>query len=271
MAKNIPNEDEYKLISQWLDEYHSSDNQSRRAKLKDRIVLYMIPVVKRIARAIARRAYDPIEDLVQAGSIGLLKAIDRYSKDINDNFRVYAGYLIIGEMRHYLRDKLNTIRVPRHIHELLVRINNFTETLTTEEVMNLTSEEVASALQVSSTTIDFAMMVDRRCSTISLEEVFKSNNTLSYEELITEDNYEEQVEYKEAKIMFDEVINVLQSEEKVIVDMFYMQDMSRKEIADALQISQMAVTRRLKKAFCLIHRLAEEIRHSKKNTKKEGE
>ena len=192
-----------------------------------------------------------------------------YPKDINDNFRVYAGYLIIGEMRHFLRDKLNTIRVPRHIHELLVRINNFTETLTTEEVVNLTSEEVASALQVSSTTIDFAMMVDRRCSILSLDDVFKANNSLSYEELITEDDYEEQAEYKEAKIMFDEVINILPAEEKVILDMFYMQDMNRKEIAEALQVSQMAVTRKLKKTFCLIHKLAEEIRFSKKELGKE--
>ena len=65
------------------------------------------------------------------------------------------------------------------------------------------------------------------------------------------------------KILFDEVIDVLPPEEKVIIDMYYKQDMNRREIADALQVSQMSVTRRMKKAFCIIHKLAEEIRHSK--------
>ena len=90
----------------------------------------MLPVIKRIAKTIARRSYDPIDDMIQAGSIGLLKAIDSYSQDVNDNFKIYAGYLIIGEMKHYLRDKLNTIRVPRHIQELTYRINSFTRALT---------------------------------------------------------------------------------------------------------------------------------------------
>ncbi len=69
-------------------------------------------------------------------------------KKKNDNFRVYAGYFIIGEMKHFLRDKLNMIRVPGHIQELVIRINNFTKDLTQEEIFKLTSEDVASALDV---------------------------------------------------------------------------------------------------------------------------
>ena len=124
--KNIPNQEMYNKIYEWLEEYHSTDDAKKKARLKTLIVANMVPVVKHLARTIARRETDPIEDLTQAGSLGLLKAIDRFSKDKNDNFRVYAGYLIIGEMKHYLRDKLNTIRVPRHIQELCLRINNFT-------------------------------------------------------------------------------------------------------------------------------------------------
>ena len=124
----------YELVAEWLEEYHSSNNKYKKAKAKALIVTSMLPIIKKIARTIARRSYDPIEDLVQAGSIGLLKAIDSFSKDVNDNFKIYAGYLIIGEMKHYLRDKLNTIRVPRHIQELTYRINSFTKTLTLDEL-----------------------------------------------------------------------------------------------------------------------------------------
>ena len=105
----------YELVNSWLIEYKSTVDKYKKAKLKALIVTRMLPIIKRIARTIARRSYDPIEDMVQAGAIGLLKAIDSYSAERNDNFKIYAGYLIIGEMKHYLRDKLNTIRVPRHI------------------------------------------------------------------------------------------------------------------------------------------------------------
>lgn len=251
MAKNIPSKEMYEKITEWLEIYHSTTSTTQeKERVKTLIVTQMYPVIKHIARTIARRAYDPIEDLVQAGFIGLLKAIDKYNKNKNDNFRVYAGYLIIGEMKHYLRDKLNTIRVPRHIQELSIRIHNFTNTLTMEEVNKLTSEDVASALDVTTQAVDFAMQVERRRTTLSLEDVFKTdNNNLNYEEVLAEDGYLEKSAYEDARIIFEDVINKLPPEEKVLIDMYYKQDMSKKEIAEALVITQMSVTRKMKQAF----------------------
>lgn len=264
LTKNIPTDEMYKNIAEWLEKYHSSDNEQERVRVKALIVTQMYTVVKHIAKTIARRAYDPVDDLTQAGFIGLLKAIDKYDKTKNDNFRVYAGYLIIGEMKHYLRDKLNTIRVPRHIQELSIRINNFTKTLTLEEVQSLTSDEVASALDVSPQAIDFALLAERRRTTISLEEVFKTNSgSLNYEELLAEENYSEKSDYEDARIIFEDVINKLPPEEKVLVDMYYKQDMSKKEIADALVLSPMVVSRKMKQAFDLIATLIVENKKKK--------
>lgn len=258
MARNIPNNEMYEKISEWLETYHSTESEHKKANLKTLIVAQMIPVVKNIAKTIARRSTDPIEDLVQAGFIGLLKAIDHYSKEKNDNFRVYAGYLIIGEMKHFLRDQLNTIRVPRHIQELCIRINNFTQTLTQEEVQSLTSADVASALDLPKETIDFALQADRRCSTLSLEDVFKSDNEqLSYEELLSYDNYQEKVEYDDAKIIFNDIIQLLNTEEIMLINMYYKQDMNQKEIAETLQVSQMSISRKMKKIFNYIARTIE--------------
>lgn len=258
LARNIPNNEMYEKISEWLETYHSTESEHKKANLKTLIVAQMIPVVKNIAKTIARRSTDPIEDLVQAGFIGLLKAIDHYSKEKNDNFRVYAGYLIIGEMKHFLRDQLNTIRVPRHIQELCIRINNFTQTLTQEEVQSLTSADVASALDLPKETIDFALQADRRCSTLSLEDVFKSDNEqLSYEELLSYDNYQEKVEYDDAKIIFNDIIQLLNTEEIMLINMYYKQDMNQKEIAETLQVSQMSISRKMKKIFNYIARTIE--------------
>lgn len=248
----------YEKISEWLDIYHSTDSAEEKTKVKNLIVEKMTPVVKYIARTIARRATDPIDDLVQAGFIGLLKAIDHYSKERNDNFRVYAGYLIIGEMKHYLRDKLNTIRVPRHIQELSIRINNFTRDLTAEELERLTSEDVASALQISTKAVDFALQMDRRRSTLSLDDIFNDDDSLSYEELLADKNYKLNADIADNIIVFKDIVKQLPADQQFLINLYYEKGMSQKEIADKLMLSQMTVSRKMKKLFHEIYQMMEE-------------
>ena len=250
----------YEQISEWLRIYRTSTNSYVKEKARTLIVSQMVPVVKHIARTIARRDYDPVEDLAQAGFIGLLKAIENFDSKKNDNFRVYAGYLIIGEIKHYIRDKMNTIRVPRYIQELTIRINNFTKDLTPEEVDSLTTDDMASALEVSPKIVDLAIQAERRRSTVSLEDVYtsSSNDSMSFEELIPGEDYKDRENFEDARIIFEDVIQKLPPNEKVIVDMYYKQDMSQKEIADALQLSPMNITRKLRHAFELMSSMVAE-------------
>lgn len=254
-AKNN-SENTYELVSEWLKDYKTTDNKYKKAKAKTLIVSRMLPIIRKIARTIARRSYDPIEDLVQAGSIGLLKAIDSYSNNVNDNFKIYAGYLIIGEIKHYLRDKLNTIRVPRHIQELSIRINNFTKTLTLDELNELTDDDVAEALNVSSSVINDVMQADRRKSIISLDDMYNSSDdNLGYEEVITGSDYKETLDLEDMKIILKDVIEKLPPESKKLVKMYYYEDMSQKEIAQKLNYTQMQISRRMKKAFSLLYHM----------------
>ena len=270
MAINIPDNETYEKIVEWLEIYHSTCDETEKTRVKTHIVTRMFPVIKKIARTIARRSYDPVDDLIQAGFIGLLKAIDKFSKDINDNFRVYAAYLIIGEMKHYFRDKLNTIRVPAYIQELSIRIHNFTQNLTIEEVKALTSEEVASALDVPTKIVDFAMHADRRNSMLSLEELYIfGDDNLSYEELLATCDYKEASKYEDARLIFEDIIDKLPDEARVLMDMYYKQDMNQKEIASALQLTPMTVNRKLKAAFELIAELIVESQQKEKKNKNE--
>lgn len=246
----------YDLIAEWLHSYRFARNNEEKAKAKGLIVSRMLPIVKRIARTIARRSYDPIDDLIQAGSIGLLKAIDSFSSDISDNFKYYAGSLIIGEMKHYIRDKMNTIKVPRHIQELSFRINSFISTLTADELNDLTNEYVADALNVSKQDVDFAMQSERRKNTVSLDEVYKADaNNLGYEEVISHENYKEKADLEDAKLIIELVIVRLPKEYRRLIELYYYQDLSQKEIAERLDLTQMQVSRKLKKAFALLHEM----------------
>lgn len=246
----------YELVAEWLQDYRCAKNNTDKAKSKALIVTRMLPIVKRIARTIARRSYDPIEDLIQAGSIGLLKAIESFSPEINNNFKYYAGSLIIGEIKHYIRDKMNTIKVPRHIQELSFRINNFISTLTPDELNELTNEYVAEALNVSKKDVDFALQSDRRKNTLSLDDVYKTDsNNLGYEEVIAQENYKEMSNMEDIRLILELVIVRLPKEYRQLIELYYYDDLSQKEIAIKTKLSQMQVSRKLKKAFEMLHQM----------------
>jgi RNA polymerase sigma-B factor len=231
-------------------QYKSAEDKVKREKLKNTLVSEMLPVVRKIARTIARRDYDPVEDLVQVGSIALVKAIDGFSSERGTSFKIYAGCLIIGAMRHYIRDKSQAIKVPRHVWELLVRINSFISTLTPDELEGLTSSDVAEALNVPSTAVDFAMQADRRTSVISLEEIApKQSTNMSFEDVIPAADYAQDEENKDTKIILTDVIAHLSDEYKEIVELYYYNDYNQKAIAKTLGITEMMVSRRLKRAF----------------------
>jgi len=240
-------------LNELLSVYYSTDDVSIKLKIKSKIISKMESVVKRIAHAIARRDKDPIEDMVQAGYIGILRALENYSKEKNDNFRVYAGYFIIGEMKHFLRDKTSTIRVPAHIQDLLIRINNFTENMTEAEIEQLTSNEVASALSVPQKSVEFAMQVDRRRKTMSLEEMSESLEGVgNYADIVADKNFKEKDEQNDTKIMLKEVFKRLPEDEQKVMDLFYSMDLSQKDIATELGMTQMQVSRNLKHAYAHI-------------------
>ena len=256
MREDNKDKQTYELITRWLEAYKISTDKYERAKLKALIVTRMLSIIKKIARTIARRSYDPIDDLVQAGSIGLLKAIESYSAEVNDNFKIYAGYLIIGEMKHYLRDKLNTIRVPGHIQELSYRINTFTNSLTYEQLNELTNDDVAEALKVTPRAVDYAMQADRRKSVVSLENIFSDADSLSYEEVLSAHyDYKEASENEDDKIVLKDVIEKLPDEYRKLVEMYYYDDMNQKDIAEILGMTQMRISRKMKKAFSMLYKM----------------
>lgn len=247
---------DYDQILDWLSDYQMAQQKYKKAKYKALIAARMLPVVKRIARTIARRSYDPVEDMIQAGSIGLLKSIDSFSFSSGVEFRIYAGRLIIGEMKHFLRDKMNTIRVPRHIQELVFRINTFTASLTPEELYDLTSYDVAIALNVPTNAVDFALQADRRTSVISLEDIYNnSDDSLGFEEVISNENYKEVSDIEDTKLLLSKIIKKLPDDCRSIVELYYYKDMSQKEISEELNLTKMNVSRKLKKAFSIMYKM----------------
>ena len=158
-------------VAQWLCEYKETQNEATKHHLRELIVLTYMPLVKKVARSLARRSTDPIEDITQVGALGLIKAVELFKPEISSNFRTYATYLITGEIRHYLRDKSTIIRAPREIKELSYRVHKITLELTEKLGTTPSDKELAQALQMSEKKIEEVYYIVRRTYEFSIYHI----------------------------------------------------------------------------------------------------
>lgn len=245
-------------INNWLKDYKQEQNPKAKEQLRNFIVAACLDFVKKIAHGLARRSNDPIEDLIQVGSVGLLKAIENYDQGHGTSFKTYSTYLITGEIRHYLRDKIAMIRAPRELQELSYRVNMIVQKLTVNHGKPPSDLEIAQELAVSIKRIDEVNEIDRRKNIVSLDNNENFENDQPLVDKLIDDNYQEQVNRREMKILLSEAIEVLDDELKDIIIMSFFEDMSQQQIADKLCVSQMQISRKIKKA---LNKLYEVIRN----------
>jgi RNA polymerase sigma-B factor len=242
-------------INQWLLDYKHEKNPKAKEQLRNFIVGACMDFVKKIAHGLARRSTDPIEDLIQVGSVGLLKAIDNYDASHGTSFKTYSTYLITGEIRHYLRDKIAMIRAPRELQELSYRVNMIVQRLTLDFGRAPSDLEIANQLAVPVKRIDEVNEIDRRKNMISLDNITSENvdNDQPLVDKLVDDNYQEQINRQEMKILLSEAIEVLDDELKNIIEMSFFDDMSQQQIADKMGVSQMQISRKIKKALSKLY------------------
>src|SRR5262245_2628808 len=129
-------------------ELAAADSARARTAARDLLVHLHLPLVEHCARRFRNRG-EPFEDLVQVGTIGLLKSIDRFDSDRGVEFSTYATPTIIGEIKRYFRDKGWAIRVPRRLQELRMQIATTTAELTQTLARSPTPRELAEAIGCS--------------------------------------------------------------------------------------------------------------------------
>lgn len=253
-------------IHRWLLEY----SQTRDPSLRDKIIQSSLSLVKRIAYGLARRSTDPVEDLIQVGSIGLIKAVDQFKPDAGAKFQTYATHLITGEIRHYLRDKTAMIRAPRELQELSFRINRLVQNLTAKLGREPTDVEIAQELQIPVARVNEAYEVDRRRTLISLDQAL-SNDAGSEQSLIdtlVDGRYQSNQIAKEDRFMLAEAIKHLRDGLREVVQLTFYEDLSQTEVARRLGISQMQVSRRLRAATAELYKIITQAKKAAANSSK---
>ncbi|MBC7672960.1 MAG: sigma-70 family RNA polymerase sigma factor [Polaromonas sp.] len=216
---------------------------------KEKLVADYLPLVNKIARGLARRSTDPVDDLIQVGSIGLLEAINRYEAGHNTSFKTYAIHFITGHIRHYLRDRQALVRGPRALQELSYRLRTMTQDLNHQLGREATAHELAEALAVTTAQIDEARVYARRVSVIWLDQETEGDedeqrsliNTLADPSTAHADDRDE-------RLMLAEAIRALPENLSELIRLRYLEDLTQAELSRRFCISQMEVSRRLRKA-----------------------
>ena len=124
-----------------------------RAALRNKLVTGYLPVVQHIARRFAGRG-EPVDDLEQAGTVGLLNAVDRFEPDRGIDFLSYAVPTITGEVRRHFRDRTWSMRVPRRLKDLQSSINSAVGPLSQELNRAPRPSEIAARLGISTKTVE---------------------------------------------------------------------------------------------------------------------
>ena len=122
--------------------------QSREKELRDELVAAHLGLVEYLARRFSNRG-EPLDDLIQVASVGLLKAVDRFDPERGVEFSTYATHTVVGELKRHFRDKGWAVRAPRRMQELYLRLGKVVANLSQELGRSPTIPELANEAQVS--------------------------------------------------------------------------------------------------------------------------
>lgn len=238
------------LFVEFLDEGAS---QASRDAARDALVRLHLPLVEHCARRFRNRG-EPFEDLVQVGTIGLIKSVDRFDTERGVEFSTYATPTIIGEIKRYFRDKGWAIRVPRRLQELRMQIGTATAELTQDLGRSPTASELAAHIGCTVEEIVEGIESSNAYSTLSLDATDDSDDgAASMLDALGElDAGMEHVEIRES---IKPLLDQLDAREKKILLLRFFKNMTQSQIAEEIGVSQMHVSR-------LLNRTLEQLRSS---------
>ncbi len=204
---------------------------SRDPALREAIIVRNLGLVTQLARRLARSG-DQLDDLIQVGFIGLIKAIDRFEPARGVRFTTYAIPTIAGEMRRYLRDRETVVRIPRQVQELRGAIERATEQLTQQLGRLPRAEEVAQSLGLPVEQVEAVWRADPHpARPLEAGEDWSSRAA------------EEEIQRFEDRLLLEHALRLLTPRQRAILYLRFYEELSQAEIGERLHISQMHVSR----------------------------
>lgn len=227
-----------KIVRELLELAHSGDKAAR-----DTMVQENLGLVWSIVRRFTNRGYE-LDDLFQVGSIGLMKAIDKFDTSFDVKFSTYAVPMITGEIKRFLRDD-GLIKVSRNLKENGARIKQAREKLQAKLGRDVTLQELSEETGMERTEIVMALEANGE-----VESIYKTYSPENGKESCLADRLPQERDNHEILInhmLLEQLLEELSEEERQLIKMRYFEECTQMQVAQAMGISQVQVSRMEKK------------------------
>jgi RNA polymerase sigma-B factor len=227
--------------------------QNPSVQLRNRLVKVNLGLVRKVAHRLAHQCAEPYEDLEQCGAMGLITAIERFDPSQGYAFSSFAVPYIRGEILHFLRDRANTVRIPRRWQQLSRDGEKARQALTIELGRQPNEQEIATALNVDLTEWRSVKLSSSNRVPLSLNARVPSSGHSQSDSAMTlgdtlmdirssilQGNEEERIELQYA-------LNQLEDKTREMIESVFLHQLSRQEVAQRIGVSPVTVTRRIKK------------------------
>ncbi|MBD2042889.1 RNA polymerase sigma factor SigF [Microcoleus sp. FACHB-672] len=246
MANIVTNELKSESL-ELLREYQTSPSP----KLRNQLVKLNFGLVRKEVHHWLNQCTESYEDLLQVGSIGLIRAIERFEMSKGHAFSSFAIPYIRGEIQHYLRDKSPSVRIPRQWVTLQSQASGVMQNLQVKLNRHPTDTEVAAALEISVTEWQEVKLANRNRAPLSLDAPMQDEDegSTSLGDLVPDNNYRSFQLAQEDVIRLQQALSTLEERTRKILEFVFLYDLTQKETADRMGISAVTVSRRVKKGL----------------------
>jgi RNA polymerase sigma-B factor len=241
VGRSVAQESETALFERWLNQ--------RDHGARDALVERFLPLARKLARRYARGA-EGAEDLMQVASLGLVKAIDRFDPARGNRFASFAVPTILGELRRHFRDASWAVHVSRAAQERALDVQGAVELLLTQSGRSPSVREVAEYLELDSEQVLEAMQVSQAHSAVSLDAPGGSEEETDGDSRLETIGTEDQsYGLVDDSAMVAHALSDLSPRERQIVGLRFFGEMTQSEIAGEVGLSQMQVSRLLRRSL----------------------
>jgi RNA polymerase sigma-B factor len=218
------------------------------AHARELLIERYLPLARRLARRY-QHTDEPIEDLVQVASIGLLKAVDRFDCSREVMFSSYAVPTILGELKRHFRDRTWSVRVPRDLQELALRVDQMVTRLSLGQRRSPSVSELARAVEVSEAQVLEALeaMGSYRASSLDAPRSSRDEETQSVAETLGSDD--SGFDRAEERATLDLLMARITDRERTVLRLRFRDDLTQAEIGERIGVSQMQVSRLIRQAL----------------------
>ncbi|MGB7414477.1 MAG: RNA polymerase sigma factor SigF [Thermosynechococcaceae cyanobacterium] len=231
-----------------------SYRQEPSVRLRNRLVRLNMGLVRKVAHRLAHQCAEPYEDLEQCGYMGLITAIERFDPTQGYAFSSFAVPYIRGEILHFLRDRANTVRIPRRWQQLNREGAKVRQALVMELGRQPSDLEIADKLDLSLQEWRSVKLAASNRMPLSLNARVasghqQSDSTMTLGDTLTDAHYETLQLNEEDRLELQHALSQLEDKTREMIESVFLQQLSRQEVAKHLGVSPVTVTRRIKKGI----------------------